>query len=99
MKGHSARTGRIQSQGLTLEMALRGRIPRKDHFREVDSLLLHSMRRVAVGHLLRGGTTRLMEAGLVDTEAIVSHRFPLTEIHDAMAVMDSPERNKVMIHP
>jgi len=42
---------------------------------------------------------RLMETGLVDTEEIISHRFPLNEIHEAVRVMDSPERNKVIINP
>ena len=40
---------------------------------------------------------RLQERGLVNAEEIVSHRFPLTEIEKAMAVMDSSERNKVVI--
>lgn len=42
---------------------------------------------------------RLMETGLVDTEKIVTHCFPLSRIHEAMEIMGSPERNKVMIHP
>ncbi len=42
---------------------------------------------------------RLMETGLVDTERVISHRFPLTEIHQAIEVMSGPERNKVVIHP
>lgn len=42
---------------------------------------------------------RLMERGLVDPEKIVSHRFPLREIHKAMDVMGQPERNKVVILP
>jgi len=42
---------------------------------------------------------RLMESGLVDPEQIVSHRFPLAQIHKAVEVMGSAERNKVMIHP
>ena len=42
---------------------------------------------------------RLMEAGLVDPTKIISHRFPLTEIHKAIEVMASPERNKVIIYP
>jgi len=42
---------------------------------------------------------RLMERRLVDTEAIISHRFPLTDIHKAVDVMGSPERNKVIISP
>ncbi len=42
---------------------------------------------------------RLMQCGLVDTEQIISHRFPLTQIDQAIAIMAQPERNKVMIHP
>lgn len=42
---------------------------------------------------------RLMETGLVDTEKIISHRFPLTQIHEALEVMASPERNKVIVNP
>jgi L-iditol 2-dehydrogenase len=40
---------------------------------------------------------RLMEAGLVDPEKIISHRFGLKDIHKAVAVMEQPDRNKVMI--
>ena len=42
---------------------------------------------------------RLMENGLVDPESIISHRFPLADIHEAIEVMGQSERNKVMIHP
>ncbi len=42
---------------------------------------------------------RLMERGLVNPEDAISHRFPLSEIHAAMEVMASPERNKVVINP
>jgi L-iditol 2-dehydrogenase len=42
---------------------------------------------------------RLQEAGLIDLERVISHRFPLTEIHRAMEVMASPDRNKIIIHP
>lgn len=42
---------------------------------------------------------RLMECGLVDTEQIISHRYPLTRIHDALEVMGKPERNKIIINP
>ena len=41
----------------------------------------------------------LMETGLVDPTQIISHRFALKEIHQAMEVMGSPERNKVVIQP
>lgn len=40
---------------------------------------------------------RLQERGLVNTEEIISHTFPLEQIEQAMAVMDQPERNKVLI--
>jgi len=42
---------------------------------------------------------RLMESGLVDTGKIISHRFPLGEIHKALEVMGSPDRNKIVINP
>lgn len=42
---------------------------------------------------------RLMESGLVDVEKIISHRFPLSRIHEAVAVMACPERNKVVVNP
>ncbi len=42
---------------------------------------------------------RLMESGLVDPEQIVTHRFPLSKIHEAVDVMGTRERNKVIIHP
>jgi threonine dehydrogenase-like Zn-dependent dehydrogenase len=42
---------------------------------------------------------RLMEGGLIDTEQIISHRFPLTQIHAALKVMGGPNRNKVIINP
>ena len=42
---------------------------------------------------------RLMETGLVDTEKIISHRFPLSQIHEALEVMASSDRNKIIIHP
>lgn len=40
---------------------------------------------------------RLMERGLVNPEMVISHRFPLTEIHQAVETMGSKERNKVII--
>lgn len=42
---------------------------------------------------------RLMERGLVDPEPVITHRFPLTEIHRAVEVMGTPDRNKVIINP
>jgi len=42
---------------------------------------------------------RLVERGVLDPEKIVSHRVALTEIHRAMEIMATPDRNKVMILP
>jgi L-iditol 2-dehydrogenase len=42
---------------------------------------------------------RLMEAGLIDIEQVISHRFPLSDIHAALHVMGSPDRNKVIVNP
>ena len=42
---------------------------------------------------------RLMETGLIDIEQVISHRFPLSEIHAALEVMESPDRNKVIVNP
>lgn len=42
---------------------------------------------------------RLQETGLVSTDKIISHRFPLTKIHEAVEVMGTGERNKVVIKP
>ena len=42
---------------------------------------------------------RLMETGLIDTGRIISHRFPLSQIHQAMEVMGGEEHTKVVIHP
>jgi len=42
---------------------------------------------------------RLMETGLIDTEEIISHRFPLSRIGEALEVMGSAARNKVIVNP
>ena len=42
---------------------------------------------------------RLMERGLVNPEKIISHRFPLSKIHDAVDAMGKPGRNKVIVNP
>jgi len=42
---------------------------------------------------------RLMDRGLVNVEKVISHRFPLSEIHKAVEAMASAERNKVIINP
>lgn len=41
----------------------------------------------------------LLESGLVDPERVISHRFRLEDIHEAIEVMGSPDRNKVIVNP
>ncbi len=40
---------------------------------------------------------RLQDRGLIDTENIISHSFPLEQIEEAMRVMDGRQRNKVIV--
>jgi threonine dehydrogenase-like Zn-dependent dehydrogenase len=42
---------------------------------------------------------QLMETGLVNTEKIISHRFALSQIHEAIEVMGTTEHNKVIVNP
>lgn len=42
---------------------------------------------------------RLMETGLVNAEKVISHRFPLARIHEAIETMASPDRTKVVVNP
>ena len=42
---------------------------------------------------------KLIERGLVDPAKIITHRFPLSKINDAMEAMGCKERNKVMVFP
>ena len=42
---------------------------------------------------------RLTERNVVNPEQIISHRLPLARIDEAVAIMGTPDRNKVMIHP
>lgn len=42
---------------------------------------------------------RLMERGVINPEAVISHRYPLARIHEAVETMGSPNRNKIIINP
>jgi threonine dehydrogenase-like Zn-dependent dehydrogenase len=42
---------------------------------------------------------RLMERGLADPEQIISHRCPLSRIHEAPAVMGSLDHSKIIVNP
>jgi threonine dehydrogenase-like Zn-dependent dehydrogenase len=41
----------------------------------------------------------LMERGVLDPERVISHRFDLAHIHDAVRTMAGTARNKIVIHP
>ena len=41
----------------------------------------------------------LMERQLVNPELVISHRFALKQIQQAVATMAGPQRNKVIINP
>ena len=41
----------------------------------------------------------LMERGVIDPEKVISHRYPLTQIHQAVETMAGREPNKVVINP
>jgi threonine dehydrogenase-like Zn-dependent dehydrogenase len=42
---------------------------------------------------------RLMERGLVDPEQVISHRIALSDIHQAVDIMGTPKRHKIIIEP
>ncbi|MBI4324240.1 MAG: alcohol dehydrogenase catalytic domain-containing protein [Chloroflexi bacterium] len=42
---------------------------------------------------------RMMETGRINLEQVISHRFPLSNIHDAIELMGTPNRNKIIINP
>ncbi len=42
---------------------------------------------------------RLMEKGFVDPNKIITHKFALDDINEAMATMKTPERVKIIINP
>lgn len=42
---------------------------------------------------------RLQEKGFVDAGKIITHRFPLAEINQAMATMERPDRVKIIVVP
>jgi len=42
---------------------------------------------------------RLLETGLVDPEKIISHRFALQDMHQAIEIMGQEQPNKVVINP
>ena len=67
--------------------------------------IIKEVARQSRGHYKLGSGTlydnlqKLMERGLVDPEKVISHRFPLSQIHKAVEVMTSGQRNKVIVNP
>jgi L-iditol 2-dehydrogenase len=41
----------------------------------------------------------LIEAGMVRVNPLITHRFPLTRIHDAFEAMESRQGMKIIVHP
>ena len=64
------------------------------HFLEARMDSSFSTNPLAITHAIR-----LMERGLVDPERVISHRFPLSQIHAAIETMGRRERNKVIVNP
>lgn len=101
--------GPIEAVRLTVDLLRRGThwnvfgITTHEKF-ELDGGLTHFLEArmdasFGTNPLAMSKAIRLMERGLVDPEKIISHRFPLTKIHEALEIMASPQRNKVIIHP
>ncbi len=71
---------------------------------ELDGGLMHFLEArmdasFGTNPLAMGKAIRLIERGLVNPEHVISHRFPLTQIHQAVEVMAGSKRNKVVINP
>ena len=64
----------------------------KTHFNEIRMDASFSVTPVSMMQAIR-----LQERGLINTEDIISHTFPLEEIEKAMETMDQNQRNKVVI--
>ena len=45
------------------------------------------------------GLDRLVLEDVPEPQAIITHRFPLSQIHKAVEVMAQRDRNKVIINP
>ena len=41
----------------------------------------------------------LLERGLIRTDPIITHRFPLSRIHEAIDTMESRQGMKIILHP
>jgi len=67
---------------------------------ELDGGLMHFLEaRFGTTPLAMEKAIRLMDRGLVYPEQAISHRFSLEDVHKAIEVMASSERNKVVINP
>ncbi|NCP29623.1 MAG: hypothetical protein AUJ96_07595 [Armatimonadetes bacterium CG2_30_66_41] len=66
--------------------------PGEYHFLEIETTASFSVSTEAMQRSLE-----LQEKGLIDTEKIITHRFPLEQLDEAYAMMARPDRVKVMI--
>ncbi len=55
---------------------------------------------IAMTKAIRLMETKLIDVEeMIDVEEIISHRFPLEKIHQAIEIMETPNRNKVVVNP
>lgn len=66
--------------------------PRDIHFTEIRMDASFSVTPTVMRKSLK-----LQETGLVDTSKIITHRFPLDEIHSAIEAMDREDRVKIVV--
>jgi len=66
--------------------------PAEIHFKEIT---MHASFSITPHAMM--GALRLLEKGLVDPGKLITHIIPLQEFERAMAVMESPERVKVVV--
>ena len=105
----------VESAGPISAVKLMGELRRRGTRWNVFGITTHERFELDGGltHFLEGrmdasfGTTslamsraiRLMETGRIDIEKVISHRFPLKKIQEALQVMAGPDRNKIIIQP
>lgn len=68
--------------------------PRRVHFNEIN---INASYNVTPRAMLK--SLNLMENGLVDTESLITHRFSLEEVQEALDLMESEDRLKIMVKP
>lgn len=101
--------GPIEAVKLMVSLLRRGTrwnifgITTHEHF-ELDGGLMHFLEArmdasFGTTPLAMQKAIRLMERGMINPEQVISHRFPLGQIKEAVEVMGTPQRNKVIVRP